>query len=259
MRIISVIATFALATVTCADVTTSNSGVAEATLLQTRSLLDEVYEVRSRPRQPVNYLKTPEDEGDSADPITYGNQSPPYREVKKSASAQEAPSTENGGGVTLTRGAFPIQNLGKGPMTNSMIEQMQSSLSTGKLQREKDQLAEDAVQPKKPRKAVNFLKTPEDEGDSADPITYGNQAPPYREVKKSASAQEAPSTENGGGVTLTRGAFPIQNLGKGPMTNSMMEMQSSLSTEIRPNPYAAFYMPNCSCRMCKLRGCRPRT
>jgi hypothetical protein len=106
MRIISVIAIFALATAVCADVTPRNSGMAEATSLQTRSLRGEVHGFRRPRKQPE---QTPGDSADSADPGAVNNYvSPPRREKKASASEEEAPSTENGNVAAPTRRVYNL-------------------------------------------------------------------------------------------------------------------------------------------------------
>jgi transposase len=83
MRIISIIAAFALATVVCADVITSNSGVADATSLQTRRLRGEVH--IGRIRRPVDGSISSDDESTSAEAPTAaggGDQVSPIRKRK---------------------------------------------------------------------------------------------------------------------------------------------------------------------------------
>jgi hypothetical protein len=100
MRTIYVIAAFAFATVVCADVAPSNSGMTEVISLQSRILRGEVHESRIRRHIPVDI--TSGNDGTSALATAGGDQAPPSRKRKRSVTQEEALSTENGGGVSTT-------------------------------------------------------------------------------------------------------------------------------------------------------------
>jgi hypothetical protein len=102
MRIISIIAAFVLPTFVWANVTPSNSGVTDATSLQTRSLRGEVHEARIRPHTPVDSIVSSDDESTSAKLPAGGDQAPPSRKRKSPITGEEAPSTENSGKAAFT-------------------------------------------------------------------------------------------------------------------------------------------------------------
>jgi DNA-binding transcriptional regulator YhcF (GntR family) len=118
MRIISIIAAFALATVVCADIITSNSGVADATSLQTRRLRGEVYIVRIR--RPVDGSISSDDESTSA--VAHaspgGDPSTPIRSRKRKDIPEDVEyasgilvnlkNTGNGDDTASTPGTRPI-------------------------------------------------------------------------------------------------------------------------------------------------------
>jgi hypothetical protein len=95
MRIISVIAMFALTTVAYAEVTPTNSGEPEAISLPTRILRGEI---RFRPRRPLDNNGISANGGTSAK-----DQAPSRRKQKIAGSAEEARSTENVGGLASAR------------------------------------------------------------------------------------------------------------------------------------------------------------
>jgi hypothetical protein len=140
MRIISFIAVFAIATVVCADVTPSNSGVVEATSLQTRRLRGEVHEAVVRIPSRRKSMKTSEDGDDSAEAT---NQASPSRERKKTASAQTFSSTENDDGATSTpaRSRREVTPSSLSSQTRPKLERQEGllDLSHPKLERQKGQ------------------------------------------------------------------------------------------------------------------------
>jgi hypothetical protein len=103
MRIISFVAAFTLATIVCADVTRSNSGVAKTTSLQTRRLRGEVHEARIRRHTPGQSDFSSNHESTSAEATGGGDLAPPHRVRKGEVSREEDQSTENGGGAAFTR------------------------------------------------------------------------------------------------------------------------------------------------------------
>jgi hypothetical protein len=110
MRIIYVIAAFALATVVCADVTTSN----DASSLQMRSLRAEVHEARIR--RPVDGSISSDYESTSAQApaTTSGDQAPPSRKRKSMPTDVQAGSLvklKNAEGVTTGGGAASSKNI----------------------------------------------------------------------------------------------------------------------------------------------------
>jgi hypothetical protein len=116
MRIISVIAAFALATVVCADVSKSNSGMVEATSLQTRRLRAEVHEARIR--RPFDGVVSSDDESTSAEALATknGDQAPPSRKRKSmSIDVQDASGIlvdlKNAGGITNGGGAASRKSI----------------------------------------------------------------------------------------------------------------------------------------------------
>jgi hypothetical protein len=140
-------------------------------------------------------LGTSADDGTSAEATAGGDIAPPTRERKKPLSGEE----EAG------RGAFSIQNPGKGSMTNSNIKEMgvQSSM----------------IAERRPKRTSPFSM-------------FGNNAG----TSGTAGGEQAPAR---------RGAFSIQNPGKGPMTDSTikeMELQSSMIAGSRPKRTSPFSM-----------------
>jgi hypothetical protein len=156
MRIISVITVFTLATVVYTDATPSNSGVTEASSLQTRRLRGEVHEVRIRRHAPVDGI-----ESTSAEATAGGDQAPPIRQKKSTSSENEAAAElllhfkANGGGAATTRTGIP-----------------------------------------RPPRSQNDQFEDESTSAEAPAAAGGDLAPPIRKKKSISSVEEAPSTEN---------------------------------------------------------------
>jgi hypothetical protein len=126
MRIIYIIAAFALATVVCADIITSNSGVADATSLQSRRLRSEVNIFRIR--RPVDGSISSDDESNSAEPLASADvdQSPPIRKRKHipldveyaSGILVNLKNAGNGDATTSSAGTRPNREKEKGQQLN---------------------------------------------------------------------------------------------------------------------------------------------